>query len=151
MNRKIALILILAFTLSFLYGCSTSHGNTGAQQLTEEKKKEIDDAWSAVEGHPMGTWFDPENDQDGIRYYGTYDDYDIIFMQTFLNAFSGKEIAGQAFRCQTSFVIYAYKDGAFLLLEDAYDDGLISADAIKTIADLHREYQNQFVKFDYDW
>lgn len=44
-------------------------------------------------------------------------------------------------RHNTSFVLYAYKNGAFIELEDAYEQGLISDRSLAKIVKKHSQYE----------
>lgn len=154
MIRKTAFVMAWVLVLSMLGGCAGGQDNTGTTQpeslempkLSEELKQEIETAWLAWDGYEFGTWYDTEAGTHGACYYGSYDGYEVFFMPTMLCVLSGKEIAGEIFTYSSSFVIYAYKkqsSAEFLLLENAYEDGLISTGSISEIAKIHRAYHGE--------
>lgn len=129
---------------------TTPHPSTAVlgvtvEQLTAAKMEEIAAAWLANMGHRPG-WYTEGNGQpvDGLRYYGTYNGYDILFERTQLTCVTTKEIGGISFTCPQSFVLYAYSDGVFYDLEEAFDKGLISQENLQEAAKIHLSYQNRF-------
>lgn len=106
--------------------------------LTSEKRAELEAVLGFDQYDTDRLWYS-KNDSSGVRYYGTYEGYDIVFQQTQLTAVTTKTIAGQAFTHGSSFVLYAHKDGNLLMLSDVYEDGLISKESIS----FAREYHNR--------
>ena len=81
----------------------------------------------------------PQFSEHGLlRYYGHFDGFGIVFQETNLQALSGITIAGRKFSHNTSFVLYAFANGSFIPLEEAYENNLISAKSVWAIADAHK-------------
>lgn len=118
-------------------------------QLTAEKMEEIEAAWLASKGHRPG-WYTEADSQpvDGLRYYGSYNGYDILFEGTELTCVTTKEIGGVSFTCAQSFVLYAYSDGVFYELEEAFAHGLISEENLQEAAKIHLSYQDRLFASD---
>lgn len=89
------------------------------------------------------TWFVkfgtiPSFSEKGVlRYYGRFDDYDIVFEYGMLTVISSETIAGYKFENPNSFMLYAIKDGEFNTLKNAYTDGLISKQSVEQIWKIH--------------
>lgn len=75
----------------------------------------------------------------GCRYYGTYNGYDIVYIDDGEPAFmvvTDVVIAGYTFTFGNSrgpYCFYAYKDGRFIYVMDAYDMGYLSRNNIREI------------------
>lgn len=107
--------------------------------LSEELKKEIQDAWSDQnDGRTLSKW-GPE-----LRYYGSYGGVTVLFEGGPLFASETKRIALSSFWYQNSFVLWAYADGTFIPLEDAYAANKIGIFDIATIAKIHRAYHDVY-------
>lgn len=84
--------------------------------------------------------YDPE--RDGMtrieRCYGTYDGcVAIMFSMPEFAVLRNVEIAGSVFHYGGSNSIYVWKAGEFSLIEEAYAKGLVTAEQIAIIADIH--------------
>lgn len=104
----------------------------------------MEKAWLEQEKCKMGIWFDPNDESRRIGdlcYYGRYQGYDIVFMETMLQILSGKRIGDEEFYHSTSSVLYAYKNGELIELEEAYELGLISDRSLAEIAKRHSRYE----------
>lgn len=104
------------------------------EQNPDQAMLRLQASWLMYMGHVPN--FDS---QYGDRYYGTYSGYDIVFQPTMLTVMTTKEIAGVKFTYGSSFVLYAHKDGRFYMLEDIYDQGLITAKEIEKIGKAHNK------------
>lgn len=108
------------------------------------RRNAMEKAWLEQEKYEMGIWFDGSEESKhlgNLCYYGRYQGYDVIFMETMLQVLSGKGIGEEEFHHNTSFVLYAYKNGEFIELEDAYEQGLISDRSLARIAKKHSKYE----------
>lgn len=84
-----------------------------------------------------------------IAHYGEYDGCQVVFVNgyfMYLQALSGETVAGYNFRYSSSQKLLAYKDGTYQYLQEAYDDGWLSDEAI---GELHAAYK-QANSFLYD-
>lgn len=114
-----------------------------AAQLTEEKKQEIEQIWVATLGQT--NWYSEESGQivDGLRYYGSYDGFDVLFNATDSATATSQQIGNAEFAHSGSFVLYAYADGQLRPLDEIFDEGLITEEALSLIATLHEQYQRK--------
>ena len=133
-KRILLIALAVVVLLSALYFLN--------DPLSYSQRKEIKEAWAKKEKHDVFSYLDIINRQYvcGMRYYGTYNDYVILFQPTQLAAITTKVIAGASFTWNTSFAIYGYRDGKFHNLSDLYDAGELSAEDIAKIAKTHSKY-----------
>lgn len=113
-------------------------------------KQEIEENWEAAMGVPFDRWLDISSGTDsGVRYYGMYNGYYILFdgsgmrMAVYTAIHFGTETIDDG----ASFGIYAYKDGTFIDLKDAYDMGYLSDNHISKIANKHRKTTKEL----YQW
>ncbi len=162
MTRRMMLTLCLLLVASVFAGCAEAvlqdqnpaaqtpptttqrPTDVAADMLTEEKIQEIEQAWLASMGELPQWYIDLQGrPAAGIRYYGTYNGFDILFKGTAVGADTTKTIGGVSFTYSNSFVLYAYADGVFYELEEAYADGLISQESLKAAADIHLGYENR--------
>lgn len=126
-----AVLLILCTCAIYLFSDPMTYG----------KRQEIKEAWSEYQGKDFTNHIDFNRRYVcGLRYYGTFSDYVILFENTQLTVVSNQEIGDETFACSSSFVIYAYRDGEFRLLEEVFNEGEISPEQLKKIAEIHREY-----------
>ena len=77
-----------------------------------------------------------------FRFYGDENGRHILFIKTAtaMGPLEVKQIAGSEFRHMGPFSLYAYIDGEFINLEEAYEKGLISAEAIAAALKEHTKY-----------
>lgn len=96
----------------------------------EAMRQEMSDAWLTLYGKPIN-W-------DGTaKYYGTVADYGIFFDLTPTTAEMTITVAGYGFQYISGFQIYVYGDGAFHLLQDAFETGLLTAEDVGQIYNIH--------------
>ena len=146
MRKLLALLLVLILSLGTFAACASSQAGT-----FESRKKEIERAWLKRNEDTDGkvrelVWStDLENAKyQNVRYYGTYNDYDILFhRRTSILAVTGQiEIAGKLFEHGCPFDLYAYRDGEFYELKDIHNEGLITDEQISEILQTHNEFEN---------
>ena len=121
--------------------------------LTEEMANEIEQAWLRENKHGL-QWYltdDGEVIPDGVRYYGTYNGYSILFVEGNLTQISSTTIASRVFRWGTGAVmLYAFKDGQLQELQTVYDCGLLTDEDIGVIWQRHREQFDANHNWDYN-
>lgn len=132
----------------------------GFLELDQEKKDEIAEAYyDKYRVHLLDEQWTTAEDvgqrAGGMVYLGSNNGYDILFESTMADVLSSERIADQTFLASSSFVLYAYKDGTFYSLEDTYDKGFVSKDAIIAAARVNRMYylaswQKKYYHW-YDW
>ena len=87
----------------------------------------------------LGKWSDDESPAN-CHYYGSCSGYDIVFWVTgSTHAIESITIAGETFQYGCPFQLIGYKNGVAYGLDELYENGKISAEAIKTIAGMHKD------------
>lgn len=141
-TKIISIIMVLILLLGAFVGCGDQNSTT----LSDKQKQEIEEDWFKIEGKPI-EWWDFENEQyEGARYYGRYNGYHIIFMESIsMTGDEGMRPVGEfLFHHPDNFQIYAYKNGKFYSLSEAYEKGLLKEKQIQEIYDTHwHKYQKQ--------
>ena len=110
----------------------------GLEELSPSLVKEINDAWSAKFGYEYKG--DVLIDLDYInryawsdRYFGIIDEFVVVLRPGALAAETKKIIGGYEFFWGSAFTIAIYKDSAFYTLEEAYSDGIVDSEFVKTV------------------
>lgn len=123
------------------------------QVLTAGMAAEIETAWLAATGTDLGNWFDADekNQIDGVRYYGTYADYQIIFRPNGDDAITELKIENLTFSHNIGFELYAYQNGAFIPVKQLVEQGTLTLRDLGIINFRHKTYDLQplegFVQF----
>ena len=124
----------------------------GIEMLSEEKQKEMSDAWQEQRGFPLPFYFEDENGPlIPLGYYGTFGEY-IVFGGTlpgnmYITVPTTKKIAESTFSYGTGFSLMVYRNGEFTNLSDAYDAGLFTDSEIALMAERHELFWNNYWKF----
>ena len=121
--------------------------------LTEEMANEIEQAWLRENKHGL-QWYltdDGEVIPDGVRYYGTYNGYSILFVEGNLTVMGGYQVGDAVFRHSSSFTLLSYYDGEFLELRDVYAAGGITDEDLMLIKQKHVDVQKSLHSYEYDW
>ena len=145
MKKKVLLIIALAVvvTLGAVFAVLNIHA---PGELSIWQKKEIEYHWAKTQKHTFRGW-DDEGITLGMRYYGSENGYIILlaFPDGSLGTLVTKVIANQKFEFKYGgFMLFAYKNGVFHDLSDAYDQGLVSKAAIINAKILHDKRQETF-------
>lgn len=141
MKKYILIICVAVLLIGTLLVCTVQPSQYVPSLL---RRSAIEKAWLEQEDYEMGIWFDESEESKhlgNLCYYGRYQGYDIVFMRTMLAVISGKKIGNEEFHHSSGFVLYAYKNGEFIELEDAYAQGLISDRSLARIAKKHSKYE----------
>lgn len=119
--------------------------DTDPQPLTAAKAAEIENAWYTATGATLGTWCVEGEDSftDGVRYYGSYAGFDILFRPTGDDAITDLEVEGVTFSHNTGFELYAYQDGSFMPLQEICTVGAISSAELKELSLRHLFYETR--------
>lgn len=103
----------------------------------------IEELLPTIKADYLGIW-DEQTEQIGIEsvvYYGRYGDVEVVSVvlnrDAVLPAYSDVIIAGSTFELSVGYDIMTWKEGAFALLQDAYDQGLLTRAQIAEIAEIH--------------
>ena len=127
--RKIVIFVVICSVLILLPACAANKPYTVDD--VDALKGEVDAAWKARTG----------SSTVDLLYLGSCNGYHIV---EFYNTaqwptVTTKYVAGYEFTRYNSFQLMAYKDGAFVNLEDAYQLGFISEEAIAKASGLSAE------------
>ena len=125
---------------------ATQTQQQNVQYLSAEKKLAIEAAWKAHTGDAFDQWYSEVDgkSEDGVRYYGTYGEVDVLFEPTFGEAITVQRIGGVMIQHSNTFELYAFADGKLYDLQDAFAEGLIDEEAMQTVARLHVQYDAHF-------
>lgn len=119
--------------------------DTDPQVLTAAKATEIENAWYTATGATLGPWCTEEENTftDGVRYYGTYAGFQIIFRPNGDDAITNLEVEGVTFSHNTGFGLYAYQDGSFRPLQEICTVGAISSAELQELSLRHLAYETK--------
>lgn len=138
MRKKVILIVTLAVLVAFgaIFAVLNIHA---PGKLSTWKKMEIEYHFQKQFEREMGPWADEiESPYEAFtRYYGSENGYIILYKLENVVWGTGylQKIANYRFVNGSGrhFRFFAYKNGKFMDLNDAYEAGLISQDMIKSI------------------
>ena len=137
MKRVLLILCVLALLLS---GCAFAAADSDALPIAT--RNQIKRAMSAK----MNTDYSGYVDEDpryvcGMRYYGTYNGYAVLFEEGGLTMMSSIRIGNEVFEHSSSFNLLAFRDGKFQSLKDVYEAGDISDRDIVKISNIHRNFK----------
>ena len=150
--KKLCWLLILVLVIGCFTGCSREPAvpdqpteprpiENPDGTLADWMKEEILAEWIISGKQSFGGWME---DGTGIaRYYGITEGFVIIFMYNGLAWEQKTTIGSYSFSCPTGFDLYVYKDKTFYKLEEIYEEGFISDEAIQLAWEIHQEYQEK--------
>ena len=125
--KRIWILALLACLL--LCGCQKAY-NCPAP-MSPEKQDEL--------GFDSDSWWSEDNPLGKVRYYGTYNGYDILLSEGMTYGFMTISVAESYFNYHSGFELYAHKDGTRIPLQEAYEQGLISAEDIAQACTYHKQ------------
>ena len=139
--QKIWLIILLL--LSIVSGC----GEKKQTMLTISGalKEEVGNAWLEERGREI-SWYEAGGSN---RYYGTYGEAVAIFSPGITDAIWEINVAGESLMWHSGFSISVYKEGKFCSLEEAYENGILTQENVKSIADYHGWFVKTYDKWEY--
>ncbi len=121
----------------------------GLEALSPSLVKEINNAWTAKFGCEYKG--DVLIDLDYInkhawsdKYLGIIDEFVVVLRSEPLAAETKKIIGGYDFFWGSAFSLVLYKSGVLLTLEEAYADGTVNAEFVKTVYLRNNEYSRFF-------
>lgn len=118
--------------------------------LSSEKRMEIEKAkasGSPDEWNQYNTdncWYTEEH--DGLRYYGNYDGYDFLLSFDEYGDYGYWTVGEYTFKLNSHVDFQVYKDGVLMPVTEAYEQGLISDEAIAQVAELHKQHGGKVEK-----
>jgi len=143
----VAVLLLSSILMPLSTGCNNeTSANTNPEEiiamlevdliivpeLDAETELLIKQDWHAQFGYPLLY----------VDYYGTYNDH-VVFVVSVRNNMVNNivthfKVAGVIFRFNVGATIYTWKDGVFVTMTDAYQQGLLTSHDIKNVGDYHR-------------
>lgn len=150
-------VLLLLLTVSLIMtacmnkateGSQSTNENAESDTLSEELKKQIVEDFVAYE---FGDNYVPM--EHGIfrieRYYGSYDGAVAVMLRgsklEYTSAFYSETVAGSIIRCNYGNSVMIWKDGSFFTMQEAYDQGILTAEQVAEIANYrYVEYPTDF-------
>lgn len=120
-------------------------GDQSMNMLTATRLSEIEAAWLLTTSAPLGDWCEDGDDgyTDGVRYYGSYDGYDILFRPTGDDAITQLEVEDVTFEHRNGFEIYAYRSGTFTPIKELASQGKLPQGALVELVAMHRSYEGR--------
>ena len=151
--KKFSWFLMIVLLLGYISGCiSTTENDVHSSEptiveeygetLTQSQKEDILHAWSPKgDSLSFSGWLD---DGTGFgRYYGAESGYAILFIPSATPIATNIVIGEYTFHHSSGFNVYAYRNGTFYKLAEAYYQGLISDAAIQVAWERHIEIEQQ--------
>lgn len=108
--------------------------------LSAAWKQQVENDWYTTTGTDLGDWENIVEDTEGIRYYGTYSGYDILFVPGNGEAETQLEIENMTFEYQNTFEIYAYREGDFTPIKKLSTQGKLTRGNLVELLAVHRSY-----------
>ena len=118
----------------------TNHSGISSEPDRQQAEKE-----KAIEQQKIREIFeDRYGEIRSFRFYAEEKGRYIIFVQMKgrPQVYTVKKIAGSEFRYREEFFLYAYVDGEFIDLEEAYNNGLFSKETIAEAVRVHKKDAN---------
>lgn len=155
--KKLAFLLTLVMLLGLFAGCHSSEPTPQpATQPTEAPKDEIincpapiskslrdqlDADFLKLDEEYVPNWYDTEKRSGYCRIYGTDNGYTLFYYDGGMRLLDGGPlvVGDIAFGAGATPRIYAYKDGTFITLADAYAQGLVSREALVNAQAYHNQ------------
>ena len=120
-------------------------------ELSEELRAEIIACFPEWFGSGYNEKYDDADTIGYFQYYGTFSDYVILLCAGPCYAISEEEIGGRVFRWGTyPLDVFAYRDGQYRTLREAYEAGDISDADLDAILQRHKEYFATIHNWDHD-
>lgn len=124
---------------------SQSVDNAEITRLSATQMQQIENDWYTATGVSFGEWCEVDEEEfvDGVRYYGSYAGFQIIFRPTGNDAITELEVEDLTFAHNNGFEIYAYRDGTFTPLQEACEEGKLSVTELKELSLQHLAYETR--------
>lgn len=124
---------------------SQSVDNAEITRLSATQMQQIENDWYTATGVSFGEWCEVDEEEfvDGVRYYGSYAGFQIIFRPTGDDAITELEVEDLTFAHNNGFEIYAYRDGTFTPLQEACEEGKLSVTELKELSLQHLAYETR--------
>lgn len=142
-NMKKAIIVIAVFLLFGLAaGLISSQFVYSPAPITLAERNQLDADFSEfLHDNYVPKWYSDDEPLGYCRIYGRDNGYIIFYFRGGFRIFDTGPIVidGIAIGERDAPLLYAYKNGEFILLQEAYEQGLISRAALIAAADYHRQ------------
>ena len=149
--KKLALLLAIVTLLGVFSGCAARDEESSESEvmfnspepISENLRNQITEAFEKTFNKTCPTWFSMKNYGGGISYLGSYNGYAIVLynqnnMIDTPYQYSMKINGEVEFKYLNSGArLYAYKDGEFTNLPEAYDKGYVTRQDLITAANAH--------------
>ena len=126
MKKLCSLLLVICLLTGLFSGCTASN-----RTLSDFQKDMISEAVHRLDGYSV-SW-------TVAYYYGKFDGYHVLLNPGGLMTAQSEEIGEYTFHYTSGFHMYAYKLGKAYSLQDAYEQDLISDEAMAQIYAAHQE------------
>lgn len=136
-----AVIILLGLTVVLLCRDTDDDIVYSPAPISQSKRDQLDADFAKINKEYVPDWCTEDNIYGDCRIYGEDNGYILFFYWggMRMQAVVTKDIGGVEFYHPMSFSFYAYKDGVFIKVEDAYNQGLISHEALVTAQKYHQE------------
>ena len=135
--KKVCWLLIFVLVLGCFAGCQRKPEVYG-ETLTKRQKAKIEEALYEEHQFPIN-WLD-DKDTGNVRYYGGYNGYAVLYVSSGAFEMPGLIVIGnRRFESRVLFYLLMYKDGMFIHLKDAYEQGIVGDDVIISVREKHLE------------
>ncbi len=150
-NLKVKKTIIIALSvvifLGLAIGLFSSIATFSPALITyREQKQIVNDLHSIRSDFKAKKWYVPGEPYAYFRCYGRENGYILVFCFNCtknLDYKNSADIDGVVFTHSHSFLFYAYKDGEFIDIADAYEQGLISRAALMKAKEYHDQCQKE--------
>ena len=154
MLRKTPFVIVFVLLISLISGCGKVDERTlslfqlefsdeaVAELEVAYKNRLIEDSSYDIPDSPVEKYWKGLNPNGGggFRYYGTFDDCVVWVMQGQTEAIVDFELAGSRFYNRNGISFFVCRNGELIMLEEAYEQGFISAEDIAIVSKRHWEY-----------
>ena len=148
-NPRVKKAIIIASSvvvvLIVLTGLFLSFVSFSPALITYNEREEINDVLLELHGSKWDySWYYSGGGNKNCRCYGRENGYILVFFVNFTTKLDYKYITnidGVAFANTEYFSFYVYKDGKLVDIADAYEQGLISKDALLKAKEYHDQCQ----------
>ena len=148
--KKLALLLAIVTLLGIFSGCDKHDADDGnmiscPERISEKYRDQITADFEKEFDQKCPTWFSVKNYGGGISYLGSYNGYAIVLYNQ-KNMLDTSYQYSMKIKGEVEFKylnrgarLYAYKDGEFTNLAEAYDKGYVTKQDLITAANAHEK------------
>ncbi len=140
--KKAIIIIASILLLGLLAGCADNSTVHSPAPISLKLRDQLDaDFAEFYRDAYVPKWYSDEEPYGYCRIYGSDNGYIIFYFDGGMRIFDGGPVVidGISIGDRDTPEIYAYKNGEFIDLAEAYEQGLISKDALIAAADYHQQ------------